>query len=399
MIRVPVQNPNGSPAMPTKASRVRRWIEEGKATEHWNDAGLYYVRLVAEPSGCQTQKIVIGCDPGKNYTGIAVQSAKLTLYTAHLVLPFERVKERLGSAVIKQGKVIKNVRGRALQRRVRRGRRINRKVPFNQRAHRQKRFDNRRKKGKLAPSIRASREMEIRIITELSKVFPITTIVYELVKADVDLTSSRKGARSGKGFSPVMVGQNWCVEKLKSIAPVKTKYGWQKNNNGTSQMPLAEELRFRKHLGLEKVKDKKAQVPESHAVDGIALAASEFVRYGVTPRKNCDTWGWKGSVNISPGVFRVITRSAYFRRALHFDNAEKGGIRKRKGGTITPFKVRLGDKVLAEKAGKIYIGWVGGFTDGKTKNISVYNHNWRRMGQFSPQKVQLIRRSNKLCVV
>ncbi len=182
MLRVPVQNPDGSPAMPTKASRARRWVKEGKATSHWNDAGLYYARLVAEPSGRETQKIAVGCDPGKNYTGIAVQSAKFTLFTAHLVLPFDRVKERLGSAVIKKGKVTKNVRNRALQRRVRRGRRINRKVPFNQRAHGQKRFDNRTKKGKLAPSIRASREMEIRVITELSKIFPITTIVYELVK-------------------------------------------------------------------------------------------------------------------------------------------------------------------------------------------------------------------------
>ncbi|MGD1712178.1 RRXRR domain-containing protein [Dapis sp. BLCC M172] len=391
MLRVPVQNPDGSPAMPTKASRARRWVQEGKATAHWNDAGLYYVRLVAESSGGHTQKITIGCDPGKKYTGIAVQSANFTLYTAHLVLPFDRVKERLGSAVIKQGKIIKNVRGRALQRRARRGRKINRKVPFNQRAHRQKRFDNRKRKGKLPPSIRASREMEIRIITELSKVFPITMIVYELVKADVDLTSGRKGARSGKGFSPVMVGQNWCVKQLQSIAPVKTVYGWQKNNNGTSQI--------RRYLRLEKIKDKKAQVQKSHAVDGIALAASEFVRYGVTPRKNSDTWGWKGSVNITYCIFRVITRPAYFRRALHFDNAEKGGIRKRKGGTITPFNVRYGDKVMAEKSGKTYIGWVGSFTKTKTKNISVYDHNWKRVGQFSPKKVQLIRRSNKLCVV
>lgn len=391
MIRIPVQNPDGFPAMPTKASRARRWVKEGKATAHWNDAGLYYVRLVAEPSGRETQKITVGCDPGKNYTGIAIQSAKFTLYAAHLVLPFNRVKERLGSAVIKQGKVIKNVRNRALQRRVRRGRRINRKVPFNLRAHRQKRFDNRSKKGKLAPSIRASREMEIRIIKELSQVFPMTTIVYELVKADVDLTSKRKGARSGKGFSPVMVGQNWCVEKLKSIAPVKTVMGWQKDGNGTSQV--------RKYLGLEKIKDKKAQVPESHAVDGIALAASEFIRYGVTPKQNCDTWGWKGSVDITRSIFRVITRPAYFRRSLHFDNAEKGGVRKRKGGTITPFGLRTGDKVIAEKAGKIYIGWVGGFTNAKAKNISLYNHNCQRIGQFSPKKIKLIRRSNKLCVV
>ena len=248
----------------------------------------------------------------------------------------DRVKERLGSAVIKKGKVVKNLRNRALQRRVRRGRRIKRKVPFNQRAHRQKRFDNRTKKGKLAPSIRASREMEIRVITELSKVFPISKIVYELVKADVDLTSGRKGARSGKGFSPVMVGQNFCVEKLKSIAPVKTVYGWQKNNNGTSQI--------RRYLGLKKIKDKKAQVPESHGVDGIALGASEFVRHGVTPGKKSDIWGWKGAVNITSSVFRVITRSAYFRRALHFDNVEKGGIRKRKGG-----KLHLSMSVMAIK--------------------------------------------------
>lgn len=391
MFRVPVQNPDGSPAMPTKASRARRWVKVGKATAHWNDAGIFYVRLMAEPSGRETQKIVVGCDPGKNYAGIAVQSAKFTLYTAHLVLPFERVKERLGSTVIKQGKVIKNVRFRALQRRARRGRRINRKVPFNQRAHRQKRFDNRCKRGKLASSIRASREMEIRVIMELSKVFPIASIVYELVRVDVDLTSKRKSARSGKGFSPVMVGQYWCVEKLKFIAPVKTKYGWEKDGNGTSQI--------RKYLGLEKVKDKKAQIPESHAVDGIALAATEFVRFGLIPGFNQDVHNWKGSVKITASVFRVITRPAYFRRALHFDNTEKGGIRKRKGGSTTPFGVRYGDKVLAEKAGKTYKGWVGGFTDAKSKKISIYDHNWKRIGQFSPRKVQLVRRSNKLCVV
>ncbi|NER06716.1 MAG: hypothetical protein F6K17_31130 [Okeania sp. SIO3C4] len=68
-------------------SIARRWVKSGKATSHWNDAGLYYVRLVVEPSfACKTQKIAVGCNPGKNYTGIAVQSAKFTLFTAHLVL-------------------------------------------------------------------------------------------------------------------------------------------------------------------------------------------------------------------------------------------------------------------------------------------------------------------------
>lgn len=140
-------------------------------------------------------------------------------------------------------------------------------------------------------------------------------------------------------------------------------------------------------------------MPGSRAVDGIALAATQFIRDGITPTIGRDTLGWKGSVKIASSIFRVITRPAYFRRALHFDNAEKGGIRKRKGGTITPFGIRYGDKVLAEKAYHIYVGWVGGFTETKTKKIGVYDHNWKRIGQFSSKKVQLLRRSNKLCVV
>jgi len=392
MIRVAVQNPDGSAGMPTKASRARRWVRDGKATAHWNDAGVYYVRLVDEPSGRDVQSIVVGVDPGKSYSGIAVQSAKATLYLAHLVLPFQRVKERMGSAEIKNGKVIKNVRGRALHRRVRRGKRINRKLPFEERSHRQKRFDNRRREGKVAPSIRASRTLEIRIVSELSKVYPVEQIVYEVVKADVNLTSGRKSARSGKGFSPVMVGQQWCINQLEAIAPVKTVHGWEKDGNGTSQV--------RTHLGLVKEKNKKKQTPESHAVDGIALAATAFTRFALIPKVGCDERDWVGSVTITPAPFRVITRPAYFRRALHFDNADKGGQRKRKGGTVTPFGVRCGDKAKATKAGVTVIGWVGGYTQTpKSQKISVYDHNWKRLGQYAPSKVTLIRRSNKLCVV
>jgi hypothetical protein len=389
-LRVPVQNPDGIPAMPTKPSRARRMVRDGKATGHWNDAGIYYIKLLGEPSSRKVQPIHLGCDPGKSYSGIGVQSARFTLFTAHLVLPFQRVKERLGAAVIKNGKVIKNVRDRALQRRARRGRRINRKIPFALRAHRQKRFSNRRQ-SKIPPSIWAARQMEIRVIRELSKIFPLQSIVYEVVKADVDLTSGRKSARSGKGFSPVMAAQYKAMEVLSSIRPVVKRFGWQKDGNGTSQI--------RKQLGLAKVKDKKAQTPEAHAVDGIALAASQFYRYGLTPGLGEDSMTWKGSVDITPASFVVITRPDYFRRALHFDNAMKGGIRKRKGGTVTPFGYRAGDKVQVTTKGIQVKGWIGGFTaTDKSKKVSVYNHNWKRLGQFGLKQIQLLRRSSKLCV-
>ncbi len=405
--RVPVLNPDGSAAMPTKASRARRWVRDGKAIGKWNDLGIYYVQLLVEPSDTKTQPIALGCDPGKSYSGFGVVSRKATLFRGHAVLPHPRVKERLGSAVIKNGKVIKNVRGRALQRRVRRGRRINRSLPFHLRNHRQKRFNN-RIKSKLSPSILASRLMEIRIVEELCAIFPIADIVYEVVKADVDLTSGRKKARSGKGFSPVMIAQYWCMEQLAKFAPVTKMYGWQKDGNGTSQI--------RKYLGLYKDKEnKKNPVPETHAVDGVALAASLFIGFKPFHAKNSHGHEWQGEVDITDSPFRVITRPAYFRRALHFDNPSSGGVRKRKGGTVTPFGFRAGDYVEAEKAhrprrvclgvrteqeaGITYRGWIGGFTNtGKTKNLSIYDANWKRVGQFALSKVKLLRRSNKLCI-
>ena len=70
--------------MPTKPSRARKWLKSGKAKVVYNDLGIFAVRLVSEPSDTQTQSIFVGIDPGKRYTGIGVQSAKVTLWMAHL---------------------------------------------------------------------------------------------------------------------------------------------------------------------------------------------------------------------------------------------------------------------------------------------------------------------------
>ncbi|MGJ5676328.1 MAG: hypothetical protein ACR9NN_22435 [Nostochopsis sp.] len=186
-----------------------------------------------------------------------------------------------------------------------------------------------------------------------------------------------------------MVGQKVMLQWLEKIAPTSTQEGWQ-----TSIL--------RQQLGLVKdKKDKSKQSPETHAHDGIALAASNFMQFqkfhNVNSRGHC----WVGEVTVTKSPFRVIARPNLFRRQLHFENPVKGvpNNRKRKGGTVTPFGLRSGDLVKAEKAGKTYIGWVGGYTQTtKTKNVSVYDHNWYRIGQFSLLKVQLIKRSSRLCV-
>lgn len=385
MIRVPVVSCDNKPLMPTISSRARRWVKQGKAIGKWSDVGVYYVQLL-EPSACKTQPVVVGVDPGKSYAGIGVQSARFTLARFHLILPFGRVKQRMEQ--------------RRMLRRSRRSRRINRKVAFQLRNHRQVRFSNRRQ-SKVPPSIKASRQLDLRVVRELSKIFPLTAIGYERVKADVDRTSGRKGAKSGKGFSPVMNGQLWAISQMETIAPVFVREGWQKDGNGTSQI--------RKHLGLVKDKENKGEAkPETHAVDGVALACGYFVQYSRHITSNTQGYLWKGNVAVTDSVFRIITRPGavkrgkeygFFRRQLHFEVPDKSGARKRKGGTITPFGFRVGDLVKATKKDEQFVGFIGGFTNtDKSKNVSIYDYSWKRIGQFTPSKVKLLRKSNGLCI-
>jgi hypothetical protein len=352
--RVPVLSAEGQPLMPTKPSRARRWLKAGKAKVVNNDLGIFTIQLTSESSDKQTQPISVGIDPGKKYTGIGVQSAKTTLWMAHLQLPFETVKSRMEQ--------------RRMMRRGRRGRRINRKAPYAQRAHRQKRFNNRRSK-KVPPSIRANRQLELRVIKELSRIYPLTTAVWEVVVA-----------RGGKGFSPVMVAQYWAINQLEKLLPVVKQEGWQTSN-------------LRQYLGLEKQKTRKGDaIPATHAVDGISLAASQFVRY--RQLKGKQGW-WKGSVTITPAPFAVIRRPPISRRQLHLMVPAKGGLRRKYGGTTTRHGFRKGDYVKAQMAGRVVKGWVSGDTE---RQVSVSDINWKRLGQFSAKKTCLVKRSTGLLV-
>ena len=120
-MRVPVLDKDGKPLMPTKPSRARRWLKEGKAKIVHNNLNVFCIQLLVEPSGYDQQPIALGLDPGKKFTGVGVQSAKFTLFMAHLVLPFPDVTKKMS--------------GRLILRRARRGRRINRNSAFHQRAH------------------------------------------------------------------------------------------------------------------------------------------------------------------------------------------------------------------------------------------------------------------------
>ncbi|WP_414589083.1 RRXRR domain-containing protein [Scytonema sp. PCC 10023] len=356
-MRIPVVSKNGKPLMPTTPSRARRWLKEGKAIPGWSRLGVFYVQLTVEPSNTKTQPIVIGLDPGKLYSGIGVQSSKFTLLMLHLVLPFKTVKDRMEQ--------------RAMMRRGRRGRRINRKLSYSQRAHRQVRFDNRKQK-KVPPSICANKTFELRALREIVKLYPVQDIIVERVMA-----------RGDKGFSPVMVGQLWLVGQIEEQFGIKpsTIQGWETSN-------------LRKQLGLPKDKqDKSRQVPETHAVDGITIAASHWVKYGIT---SANSMGSKGQISITPSQFVIVKRPPVSRRQLHLMVPAKGGVRRRYGGTVTRHGFRKGDYVEATQGAKTYRGWVSGDTD---KQVSVSDASWKRLGQFTVKKVRLIQRSTGLIVL
>jgi hypothetical protein len=179
-----------------------------------------------------------------------------------------------------------------------------------------------------------------------------------------------------------MVGQQVMLGWLSKLAPVETQFGYETAN-------------LRNQLGLVKSKDKAAQTPESHAVDGLALACSEFVKYESFHTANTRGHAWTGSVELTPSVFRVIRRPPISRRQLHLMVPAKGGVRRKYGGTTTRHGVRKGDLVRAEMAGRVCVGWVSGDTQ---KQVSVSDANWKRLGQFAASKVQLLARANGLVV-
>ncbi|MEH2381835.1 MAG: RRXRR domain-containing protein [Nostoc sp.] len=193
--RVPVIYKNFKPLMPTTPARSRKWINVGKAVGKRNKVGVFYVQLLQEPSGYDTQRIVVGTDRGKAFTGIAFGSKLATIVLFHACLPgFYKSNKKKSDRQSVTGKMEK----RHELRRTRRGQRINRQVAFKLRNHREKRFNNRRQ-NKIPPSLQSNREMELRILTEMSKIIPISEIRDESCGGDTK--------KNGGGISPVTVGQ------------------------------------------------------------------------------------------------------------------------------------------------------------------------------------------------
>ena len=346
-MRIAVGSHAGTPLSPTTPSKARKLIQGGGAIPKRDTLGTFYIQLTTPTAEHIPHDTVVGVDPGKRYSGVAVQTPQATLWMGHLVLPFPGVKH-----------------GMKTRTHLRRGRRY-RKTP-----QRPVRFFH-RTGHKIPPSIKANRELEWRVRQELRKIYPITHVAYEVVKA-----------HGTKSFSPVMGGQQWQMDRIAEHWPLEPRRGWE-----TAQLRFA--------LGLAKTSQKSEGSPASHAVDGVALASGHFVHYTdyCTPTEYGKRW--EGTCQITDAPFAIIQRPQWFRRVLHVQNPAPGGLRKRKGGTVTPYGVRKGDWAEATKAGKVVRGYISGYTTGK---LSLADAHWHRIGQFVVSQVRLLRRSTRLLI-
>ena len=313
---VPVVDENQNPLMPTKPSRARKWIRDKKATPFWKN-GVFCVRLNVDPSDRYFQEICVGVDPGSKKEGITAKSE------AHTYLNIQ------ADAHSKVGKKVER------RRELRRGRR-SRKCP-----NRKQKKHNLSNSDRMPAGTRARWDWKLRILDWLSKIYPITHVCVEDIKA----RTIERAKKWNTSFSPLEVGKQWFYTEIRKRWELLTLQGWETQE-------------IRESLDLKKSSKKLSETFEAHCVDSWCLAYHAVAGDGIVD--NTDIFC------ISPIPIR--------RRELHRQNPQKGGKRPRYGGTTCDGFV----KNTLVKHVKHGLSRISGF--GKT-GISLYSLEGKRLCQ------------------
>ena len=273
---IPVVDKDNQPLMPTKPSRARRWIQSGKATSFWKN-GIFCVRLNVEPSDTDLQDIVVGVDPGSKKEGFTIKSE------AHTYLNVQADAH--------------NKVGRKLEKR-REARRSRRSRKCPNRKNRMNRLANRKR---IPAGTRARWDWKLRILDWLAKMYPISHVCVEDIKAKT-IQHARKWNQS---FSPLEVGKQWFYAEIGKRWCLLTLQGFE-----------TKEIRDR--LGLKKSKAKFSETFDAHCVDSWCLAY-----HGVGGADKPDN---TNMFFVSPILIK--------RRELHRRQESKGRKRHKQGGTV-----------------------------------------------------------------
>lgn len=178
---VPVLSADGEPLMPTRPSRARRWMLEGKARKRWMK-GVFCVQMTdvsaADPD-VEVDGVQVNIDPGAKATGLAVVSETIQGRRAHTLIELRHRGTRIRNRMDRRRSFRRNRRGRI--------------------RNRQPRFDNRaRPDGWLPPSMVTRLANTETWIRRLCSLYPVTFVRVETARFDTQLMQDAEV--SGKGY-------------------------------------------------------------------------------------------------------------------------------------------------------------------------------------------------------
>ena len=273
---VPVKSKSGKKLMPTHPNKAGMLIKKGLATPYWSN-GIFCIRLNYATADEYTQDIVVGVDPGSKKEGLTVKSESHTY---------------LNIQADAHNKVGKKVAKRSELRRSRRSRKCpNRKQRKNRNAG----------KAKIPAGTRARWDWKLRILDWLSKLYPVTHVCVEDIKAP----TIERAKKWNQSFSPLEVGKQWFYTEIRKRWQLRTLQGYQ-----------TKEIRDR--LGLKKSSEKLSETFNAHCVDSWCLAY--WTVGGESTPDNTDVF--------------CIAPIPIKRRCLHREQEARGGKRNRYGGTV-----------------------------------------------------------------
>ncbi len=162
---VPVLDKDGIPVAPTRPSRARRLLDQGRAAKTWKH-GRFAIRLSdISKADCSVPDVTLGIDPGARTTGMAVT---VTTPDGEKIVHGCQVRHR-------GHRISQAMLSRRSYRRNRRSRIRRRPARFNNRTRRQ---------GWLPPSLESIRANIRTNVSHLTELFPVSVINVETCRFD-----------------------------------------------------------------------------------------------------------------------------------------------------------------------------------------------------------------------
>ena len=167
---VPVLDTEGVPLMPTRPSRARRLMKQGRAQKLWKK-GISHIQMrdvSTDDHDVQVDGVQLNIDPGAKSTGLAVTSETPEGRRAHALIEIRHRGTRIRNKMDRRRSLRRNRRGRI--------------------RNRQPRFDNRsRPAGWLPPSMSTRLANTQTWIRRLCELFPVTFVRVEVARFDMRL--------------------------------------------------------------------------------------------------------------------------------------------------------------------------------------------------------------------